>query len=130
MTFLELVALCVGLIVSFITICGAVIAGGAWIMKNNHERRVVPVFSEMKNALERTIDATEANTTALLEQRSENRDAFDGIHEIVSEVRQEQRAHGEKLSEHGARLDGHDIELRDVKQATAMRATKARRVVE
>ena len=136
MTFSEVAATAAGLIVSFITISAAVIAAGAWIMKNNHERHVVPVITDVKHVLERTIASTDANTQALAkaeaasrETQGENRDAFDGIHELVSDLRKEQSVHGERLSEHGARLDGHDVELRDLKQAPS-RAIRARRVVE
>jgi hypothetical protein len=78
---------------------------------------VEPAITKVQNSLERTIEATNANTTALARSESlqrelqhENREAFDGIREIVHEVREEQASHK-------ARLDGHDIELRDLKVA-------------
>jgi hypothetical protein len=116
MTFVELTAAIVGLIVSFIAICSACIAAGAWVLKTHHKTNVEPAITSVKHSLERTIDATNANTSALAqsqqlyrESQQENRKAFDGIQEIVHDVREEQ-------ARHGARLDGHDIELRDVKR--------------
>lgn len=124
----ELAALSLGIIVSFIAIMSAVIAAGAWILRTHHKTNVEPAISKVSNSLERTIEATNANTAALAkseaasrETQSENREAFNGIHEIVASVREVQ-------AEHGARLDGHDVELRDIKRAP-VRVTSKRRSV-
>jgi hypothetical protein len=129
MTFQDIAVLTASIIGIFVTGGGALIAVGAWILGNHHKTKVEPAVTKLTHSLERTIDATEANTQALAKSQGENRDAFDGIHELVADLRKEQHQHGEKLSEHGARLDGHDVELRDIKQAVPIRATKARRVV-
>ncbi|WP_353267026.1 hypothetical protein [Gemmatimonas sp.] len=116
MTVLQSFGLALGVIVSFITILGAVIAAGAWILRTHHKTNVEPAIAKVHHSLERTIEATNANTHALAraeqssrETQRENHEAFEGIREIVNDVRNEQ-------SKHGARLDGHDIELRDVKR--------------
>jgi hypothetical protein len=118
MSLLELIGAVVGLIVAFITIMTAVIAAGAWILKNHHKANVEPAITKVQTSLERTIEATDANTRALAKSEEasrqaqrENRETFDGIREIVQGVRIEQ-------AEHAARLDGHDIELRDLKRVT------------
>ncbi len=115
-SMLEIVGMTVGLFVAAITIMTAVIAAGAWILRNHHRTNVEPAITSVKNSLERTIAATDANTRALAnaeqtsrETQKENRETFDGIREIVQNVREEQASHR-------ARLDGHDIELRDLKR--------------
>ncbi len=119
MTALQFAGLSLGIIVSFITITAALIGAGAWILRTHHKTNVEPDIAKVRNSLERTIEATNANTQALArseqasrETQRENHEAFEGIREIVNDVRNEQ-------AKHGARLDGHDIELRDLKRAAS-----------
>jgi hypothetical protein len=118
-TALQFAGLSLGIIVSFITITAALIGAGAWILRTHHKTNVEPDIAKVRNSLERTIEATNANTQALArseqasrETQRENHEAFEGIREIVNDVRNEQ-------AKHGARLDGHDIELRDLKRAAS-----------
>ena len=117
MSPLEVFGAVVGLIVSFIAIMSALLAAGAWVLRMHHRTNVEPAITSVRNSLERTIEATNANTQALArsedasrETQRENRETFEGIREVVQVVREEQ-------AEHRARLDGHDIELRDLKRS-------------
>jgi hypothetical protein len=127
----ELVGLLVGL--------GALIAmagkGLKALLKAFHHEHVAPAVASLTNAIAHNTEVTVSHTSALAkseaaarETQSENREAFDGIHELVSDLRKEQHKAAETLSAHGARLDGHDVELRDLKHPphspVAMRAKR------